>query len=323
MHGHRPEPHKGRRNYVGGDWYDAFVMHDGSPGLTVGDVQGHDVEAIAFLGQVRTSLRLAQSTSDTREVLGRANDLPIAMGGGLVRTCCLLCFDPVTRALTVSRAGHDPTVWATAGGRYGTALDRDDAAVLVVRYDGPSGAQARGWRRWWPRSSRTPRTHRRATAMTPRSPCRVPDGPLTSMAPATTLRETPTHDQRMEATGRCTPSLTSVASPAVRSGFRAGSRTAASTPFLMCPPWALFGFSSPLPGTSPSRAALRPPLSCGASEHRKLPDIGEHRSDRSRIGADHGQRERRTDLPGRTPHHDAGLSARAWPHRYEGGLCRG
>lgn len=109
---------------VGGDWYDAFVMSDGALGIAIGDVQGHDVEAIAFMGQVRTSLRaIAQATSDTREVLGRANDLLIAMGCDLFATCCFLRFDPVTRDLTVSRAGHVPMIWATAGGRHGIALD--------------------------------------------------------------------------------------------------------------------------------------------------------------------------------------------------------
>ncbi|MEV6399944.1 PP2C family protein-serine/threonine phosphatase [Streptomyces sp. NPDC051907] len=118
---------------VGGDWYDAFVMHDGSLGLTVGDVQGHDVEATAFMGQVRTSLRaLAQTTSDTREVLGRANDLLIAMGCGLFATCCFLRFDPVSRDLADSRAGHVPMVWATAGGRSGVALDRGGPPLGIV-----------------------------------------------------------------------------------------------------------------------------------------------------------------------------------------------
>ncbi|MFG2334358.1 PP2C family protein-serine/threonine phosphatase [Streptomyces sp. NPDC048604] len=109
---------------VGGDWYDAFVMNDGSLGLAIGDVQGHDVEAIAFMGQVRTSLRaIAQTTSDTREVLARANDLLITMGCDLFATCCFLRFDPATRDLTVSRAGHVPMVWATAGGGSSVALD--------------------------------------------------------------------------------------------------------------------------------------------------------------------------------------------------------
>lgn len=117
---------------VGGDWYDAFVMPDGSLGLAIGDVQGHDMEAVAFMGQVRTSLRaLAGATSDPREVLGRANDLLISMGCGLFATCCFLRFDPVTRDLHVSRAGHVPMVWATAGG-YGVTLDRGGPPLGIL-----------------------------------------------------------------------------------------------------------------------------------------------------------------------------------------------
>ncbi|MEU9008287.1 PP2C family protein-serine/threonine phosphatase [Streptomyces sp. NPDC048479] len=119
---------------VGGDWYDAFLMMDGSLGLSIGDAQGHDVEAVAFMGQVRTSLRaLAEATSNPREVLSRTNDLLISMGFGLFATCCFLRFDPVSRDLTVSRAGHVPMVWATAGGRSGVALDRGGPPLGVVR----------------------------------------------------------------------------------------------------------------------------------------------------------------------------------------------
>jgi serine phosphatase RsbU (regulator of sigma subunit) len=42
---------------VGGDWYDAFPMSDGSTALAVGDVVGHDLEAAAGMAQVRNMLR--------------------------------------------------------------------------------------------------------------------------------------------------------------------------------------------------------------------------------------------------------------------------
>src|SRR5919202_352663 len=38
---------------VGGDWYDAFRLPDGRVALSIGDVQGHNFEAAAFMGQVR------------------------------------------------------------------------------------------------------------------------------------------------------------------------------------------------------------------------------------------------------------------------------
>ncbi|MCV2490032.1 SpoIIE family protein phosphatase [Geodermatophilus sp. YIM 151500] len=42
---------------IGGDWYDAFLQPDGDTVLVIGDVMGHDVEAAAAMGQVRSLVR--------------------------------------------------------------------------------------------------------------------------------------------------------------------------------------------------------------------------------------------------------------------------
>lgn len=42
---------------VGGDWYDAFMQHDGGTMLVIGDVVGHDVQAAALMAQLRSMLR--------------------------------------------------------------------------------------------------------------------------------------------------------------------------------------------------------------------------------------------------------------------------
>ncbi|QKW23202.1 SpoIIE family protein phosphatase [Kitasatospora sp. NA04385] len=48
----------GSRNAeVGGDWYDAFVLPDGSLAMTIGDVAGHDLAAATTMGQLRAMLR--------------------------------------------------------------------------------------------------------------------------------------------------------------------------------------------------------------------------------------------------------------------------
>lgn len=102
---------------IGGDWYDAFVLPDGALGFVIGDVQGHDVEAAAFMGQVRTGLRaVAGATTDPGDVLGRANNLLLSMSSDLLATCAFLRFDPDTGELAGSRAGHVPAIWATATG---------------------------------------------------------------------------------------------------------------------------------------------------------------------------------------------------------------
>jgi serine phosphatase RsbU (regulator of sigma subunit) len=91
-------------------------------GFSIGDVQGHDVEAAAFMGQVRIALRaLATVSPDAGEVLSRTNDLLLAMGVELLATCCFLRYDPATGDLAVARAGHVPAVWATLDGRSGLA----------------------------------------------------------------------------------------------------------------------------------------------------------------------------------------------------------
>ncbi|MBN1094555.1 SpoIIE family protein phosphatase [Blastococcus sp. TML/M2B] len=42
---------------IGGDWYDAFLQPDGDTVLVIGDVMGHDIDAAAAMGQVKTLVR--------------------------------------------------------------------------------------------------------------------------------------------------------------------------------------------------------------------------------------------------------------------------
>jgi hypothetical protein len=47
----------GRRQEVGGDWFDVFSLSGGRIGFAVGDVMGHDLAAAAAMSQVRAALR--------------------------------------------------------------------------------------------------------------------------------------------------------------------------------------------------------------------------------------------------------------------------
>jgi serine phosphatase RsbU (regulator of sigma subunit) len=109
---------------VGGDWYDAFALPDGRIGLAIGDVQGHNIEAAAFMGQVRAGLRaLASVTGEPGELLARTNDLLLALGTDLFATCTFMRLDPASGVLESARAGHIPFVWATADGKSGVVDD--------------------------------------------------------------------------------------------------------------------------------------------------------------------------------------------------------
>ncbi|GAU70441.1 putative serine/threonine-protein phosphatase [Streptomyces sp. NBRC 110611] len=103
---------------IGGDWYDGFPLPDGSLAFCIGDVQGHDVEAAAFMGQIRLGLRaVAAHAADPGEVLSRANDLLLSVDCGLFATCTFVRFDPAGWEISLARAGHVPGVWATVDGR--------------------------------------------------------------------------------------------------------------------------------------------------------------------------------------------------------------
>ncbi|QHC24072.1 PP2C family protein-serine/threonine phosphatase [Streptomyces sp. GS7] len=109
---------------IGGDWYDGFRLPDGSLAFSVGDVQGHDVEAAAFMGQIRIGLRaVAAHAADPGEVLSRANDLLLSVDCELFATCTFVRFDPVRWELASARAGHVPGIWATTDDRHGVTDD--------------------------------------------------------------------------------------------------------------------------------------------------------------------------------------------------------
>ncbi|UQA90925.1 PP2C family protein-serine/threonine phosphatase [Streptomyces halobius] len=118
---------------IGGDWFDGFPLPDGALAFCVGDVEGHDVEAAAFMGQVRIGLRaVAVGVADPGEVLSRANDLLLSVDCGLFATCTFLRFDPETWELSSARAGHVPGIWATTDGRFGLAEDAGGLPLGVL-----------------------------------------------------------------------------------------------------------------------------------------------------------------------------------------------
>lgn len=109
---------------IGGDWYDGFRLPDGSLAFAIGDVQGHDVEAAAFMGQIRIAMRApAVTAADPGEVVRRTNELLLSVDSDLLATCAFVRLDPLTRELQSARAGHVAAVWAPANGLSGTTED--------------------------------------------------------------------------------------------------------------------------------------------------------------------------------------------------------
>ena len=104
---------------VGGDWYDVLQVDDGAVAVVIGDVVGHDVEAAAAMGQLRSVVRsYAFESHHPAEVLDRVDHLVAGMRiprsaslvlGTLLRT------DDGGWTLRYSRAGHLPPLVVRGG----------------------------------------------------------------------------------------------------------------------------------------------------------------------------------------------------------------
>ncbi len=119
---------------VGGDWYDLFLLRDGTVGLAVGDVMGHDLAAAAAMGQLRSVLRsYAWQGSAPAVVLDHLDELVQGMGMAQLATAIYgrleLPQDGAPGLLRLANAGHLPPVLRTPDG---TARLLDGAQSLLV-----------------------------------------------------------------------------------------------------------------------------------------------------------------------------------------------
>ena len=113
---------------VGGDWYDVLHIDDEVAGLVIGDVVGHDIEAAATMGQLRSVVRsYAFELTTPGLVLERVDQLVVGMR--IPRSASLVYAtlrraDPDTATtsespgrwhLEYSRAGHLPPLLLRGG----------------------------------------------------------------------------------------------------------------------------------------------------------------------------------------------------------------
>jgi PAS domain S-box-containing protein len=128
---------------VGGDFYDALVLPDGSAGLAVGDVVGHDITAAAAMGQLRGLLQAcsweldADGGDDPGRVLDRLDRLVQAFE---VTGLATVFYARAQRqrgpaghwAMSYAAAGHPPPMVRLPDGRL-LDLDRAQGAALGLR----------------------------------------------------------------------------------------------------------------------------------------------------------------------------------------------
>jgi PAS domain S-box-containing protein len=99
---------------IGGDWYDAFLQPDGAAVLVIGDVMGHDIEAAAAMGQVKTLVRgiAYDRLEEPAEVLRRVDHALVGLAVPAMATA-LVC--RVEQDEAARESGLRRLRWATAG----------------------------------------------------------------------------------------------------------------------------------------------------------------------------------------------------------------
>ncbi|MEW2544389.1 SpoIIE family protein phosphatase [Streptomyces sp. NPDC047002] len=123
---------------VGGDWYDVVPLPDGGIGLVVGDVEGHDIDASAVMGQLRTALRAyASEGHPPSAVLARASSYLAELDTERLATCVYVTVAVATGEILTARAGHPPPFVRYADGHV-AQLEADGGLPLGVQ--GPAGS---------------------------------------------------------------------------------------------------------------------------------------------------------------------------------------
>ena len=101
---------------VGGDWYDVVQLPGGLIGLAIGDVAGHGLPAAATMVQVRMALRAyALQDPSPPAVMRGVHQLVSQLPVPEMVTLTYLVFDPATRRLRWSNAGHPPALTVVDG----------------------------------------------------------------------------------------------------------------------------------------------------------------------------------------------------------------
>ncbi|TDE34172.1 GAF domain-containing protein [Nonomuraea mesophila] len=101
---------------IGGDFYDLIRLSPTMTAAVIGDVQGHDMNAAALMGQVRTAIHAhATAGSPPGEVLAHTNRLLAELAPDRFTSCLYLSLDLEEHTACLSSAGHFPPLLSRPG----------------------------------------------------------------------------------------------------------------------------------------------------------------------------------------------------------------
>jgi serine phosphatase RsbU (regulator of sigma subunit) len=106
----------GPGHLVSGDWYDTVMLPTRQVLLVVGDIAGHGIDAVTGMVALRNCLRgLAITGAAPAALLGWLNGVACHLTDGIIGTAICGLYDPASRTLRWSRAGHLPPVLVRDG----------------------------------------------------------------------------------------------------------------------------------------------------------------------------------------------------------------
>ncbi|WP_369206035.1 PP2C family protein-serine/threonine phosphatase [Streptomyces sp. PU-14G] len=116
---------------IGGDWYDALELPDGSTLLTVGDLTGHGVAATSGVAMLLGAVRgMGVAGVGPGPLMGHLNQLLDSAAQPSLGSALCCHYSPRTRSLTWSQAGHPPPLLIRGG--VGQVLPRPEGVLLGV-----------------------------------------------------------------------------------------------------------------------------------------------------------------------------------------------
>lgn len=114
---------------IGGDWYTVSDLPDGRVLIGIGDAAGHGLEATALMARMRSGLGgLSYTGARSGQLMTWLNELVCFDAPQTTATAAIGHYDPVTRELTWTRAGHPPPVLVRDG--VAQVLDGTDGTLL-------------------------------------------------------------------------------------------------------------------------------------------------------------------------------------------------
>lgn len=101
---------------VGGDWYDAFALPDGSIAVSIGDVTGRGLAAAGLMGKLRQGMAMATMyESDPARILDAVDHHLRTRNSSAIATAFIGIIDPGRKCMRYAVAGHPPPLLRREG----------------------------------------------------------------------------------------------------------------------------------------------------------------------------------------------------------------